>query len=175
MNPLAPLLDDYALLGTPEGLASAAELVERYPWFTLARVLELRGMRSAGMEASREYRQRWRNLDVRLFVHPFPQVLLPESRHAGHISSTLAAIDQFLANGPGRIVPTPGGSERENAEDLSVASSTVDPEVASETLAEIYLAQGEIERAVEIYSRLGLKYPEKSGYFADRIAAVLGR
>ena len=42
----------------------------------------------------------------------------------------------------------------------------------TETLAEIYLKQGLIEKAIGAYEVLSLKYPEKSGFFADRIRAI---
>ena len=51
-------------------------------------------------------------------------------------------------------------------------SGTWDKNLASEYLAEIYLKQGNKKRAIEIYEVLSLKYPEKSGFFADQIRAI---
>ena len=39
-------------------------------------------------------------------------------------------------------------------------------EVVSETLAELYVNQGFIDKAIEMYGKLSLKYPEKSTTFA---------
>ena len=39
----------------------------------------------------------------------------------------------------------------------------------SETLAEIYVKQGNRTKGIEIYKKLSLKYPEKSSYFAAQI------
>jgi hypothetical protein len=39
----------------------------------------------------------------------------------------------------------------------------------TQTLAEIYATQGYLEQAKEIYSKLILRYPEKSAYFATLI------
>ena len=47
-----------------------------------------------------------------------------------------------------------------------------DPDFCTETLAAIYLEQGYPQQASEIYSRLSLRYPEKSVYFAALIEKI---
>lgn len=42
-------------------------------------------------------------------------------------------------------------------------------DIVSETLARIYADQGNIDRAIRIYQKLSLLYPEKNGYFAALI------
>ena len=42
----------------------------------------------------------------------------------------------------------------------------------TETLARIYVEQKNYERAIQSYTILSLKYPEKSGLFADQIKAI---
>ena len=45
-------------------------------------------------------------------------------------------------------------------------------ELMTETLAKVYLEQKKYKKAIQAYKILSLKYPEKSGFFADRIKAA---
>lgn len=51
--------------------------------------------------------------------------------------------------------------------------SVYDPEIISETLAEIYLKQGKTDMSLNTYEKLFLKFPEKSSYFAARIEKII--
>jgi len=46
-------------------------------------------------------------------------------------------------------------------------------DVVSETLAKVYISQGDPNRAVRIYHKLSLLYPEKSAYFAALIEKIV--
>lgn len=75
-------------------------------------------------------------------------------------------IDTFIKNQP--------GISRQNANFFNAkevaASSIVDQDnIVSETLANIYIDQGHIEKGINIYQKLSLKFPEKSSYFAALI------
>lgn len=75
-------------------------------------------------------------------------------------------IDEFIKNQPSISRP-----KAEFYDPLNKAKeSIVDNEnIVSETLAGIYHDQGHLEKAIKIYQKLSLKYPEKSSYFAALI------
>lgn len=78
-------------------------------------------------------------------------------------------IDQFIEKAP-RI--TRSRSDFFNPVDYA-RNSTIDKEdIVSETLASIYHGQGNLEKALKIYEKLSLRYPEKSSYFAALIKKI---
>ena len=78
-------------------------------------------------------------------------------------------IDKFIAENPSISRP-----KQEFFNPISAAQeSIIDQEnIVSETLATIYENQGYFEKAISIYEKLKLKYPEKSIIFAGRINAL---
>jgi len=82
-------------------------------------------------------------------------------------SENFDLIEKFIQTNP-KIKPIKGDI------DLSITSDKikVNPDVMTETLAKVYLEQKKYDKAIKAYKILSLKYPEKSGFFADRIKAV---
>lgn len=77
-------------------------------------------------------------------------------------------IDQFIDSNP---VFTPNRIDLSaEHEDISEQSIKEPEELATETLALIYTSQKLFEKAIGVYEKLILKYPEKSTYFASRIS-----
>ncbi|TGE28414.1 hypothetical protein [Hymenobacter metallicola] len=78
-------------------------------------------------------------------------------------------INTFLRNQPRLRTPAVVPASAEEQADLSVRSTQVVPDLASESLAKIMVRQGKLHKAIEIYERLMVRQPEKKAYFADQI------
>lgn len=61
----------------------------------------------------------------------------------------------------------------ENVFEMAVNSITREDGLMSESLAEIYVKQGKLDKAVEMYRKLSLRNPQKNAYFADKIKEIL--
>ncbi|MDP6922690.1 MAG: hypothetical protein QGH06_06935, partial [Lutibacter sp.] len=81
---------------------------------------------------------------------------------------TVDLIEKFIAKKPRIQAPD---KHRIN-EDISKQSIAENDHLMTETLARVYLEQKKYDKAVNAYRILSLKYPEKSGFFADRIKAI---
>jgi hypothetical protein len=77
-------------------------------------------------------------------------------------------IDRFIENNP-KIVPTTRSTSKV---DMTGSIKLDKDELMTETLAKVYLEQKKYKKAIQAYKILSLKYPEKSGFFADRIKAA---
>jgi hypothetical protein len=79
-------------------------------------------------------------------------------------------IDKFIIANP-RIEPI---REKSNfgAEEVFTPFVEEGGGFVTETLAKIYLSQGYYSKAIDIYEKLSLKFPEKSSYFASQIEKV---
>ncbi len=77
-------------------------------------------------------------------------------------------IDTFIAQNP-KIIPKTNIPVPENIANAGVFDKN---ELMTETLARVYLEQKKYKHAIQAYKILSLKYPEKSGFFADRIKMV---
>jgi hypothetical protein len=77
-------------------------------------------------------------------------------------------INNFLVAQPQRI----GYPNANETETTTLIFNELAQDLVSETLADIYLAQGLLVKAKQVYTKLSLLYPEKKAYFAARFAAA---
>ncbi|WP_298416670.1 hypothetical protein [uncultured Kordia sp.] len=104
-------------------------------------------------------------------VEKEPKIVENESNSAAAESEKdkrFDLIDKFIATNP-KIKPKPTLEKTVNLAN----STTVDQSILmTETLAKVYLEQKKYKKAIKAYNILILKYPEKSGFFADQIRAI---
>jgi hypothetical protein len=79
-------------------------------------------------------------------------------------------IDKFIIANP-RIEPQRDKVFVSNV-DISKPFTEEGEGLVTETLAKIYVGQGYYSKAIDIYEKLSLKFPEKSSYFASQIEKV---
>jgi hypothetical protein len=79
-------------------------------------------------------------------------------------------IEKFIVTNP-RIEPLKGKVSGP-LEDISNPPEIEEGGFVTETLARIYIGQGYYSKAIDIYEKLSLKFPEKSSYFASQIEKV---
>jgi hypothetical protein len=77
-------------------------------------------------------------------------------------------IDKFIEQNP-KIIPSP---IKGAIEDMSSESIKEHESFFTDTLAKIYIKQGNYAKAIFAYEKLSLKYPEKSTYFAGQISEI---
>jgi tetratricopeptide (TPR) repeat protein len=78
-------------------------------------------------------------------------------------------IDRFIETNPGVIRPK---KEFFTPETAAKKSEHLPENLATETLAKVYLQQGNFQGAIRTYERLMLKFPEKNAYFANLIQQI---
>jgi len=84
------------------------------------------------------------------------------------LNEKMDLIDQFIRKPP-RFRPS---RKDHKTLDMSKISEAGDSSIITETLAQVYRQQKHYDKAIQAYEILRLKYPEKSGLFADRILEI---
>jgi hypothetical protein len=73
---------------------------------------------------------------------------------------------------PDTAVALPGDATTEHNVENLAAHSLDTADVVTESMAEVWLKQGNREKAADVYRKLSLHYPAKSAYFAAKIEAL---
>jgi hypothetical protein len=99
---------------------------------------------------------------------------IEDSEPAADVAATKLSsqdlIDRFIKSSP--TLERMTLPEIQPVKDLSETSAEEKGLFITETLAKIYINQGYYSRAINIYEKLSLQYPEKSAYFAGRIERI---
>ena len=91
----------------------------------------------------------------------------PTEKETKQAAKKFELIDKFLESNP-KIIP----SKETSSFNLVQNDDFKHHGFMTETLARIYVEQKNYDKAIQSYKILSLKYPEKSGFFADQIKAV---
>jgi len=102
----------------------------------------------------------------------------PEAKLSDEVKTTISfhiprktdeVIEKFIREEP---IIQPLQAEKLDLENKARKSSEDQHSLVTETLAKIYTEQGLYPKAIEVYEKLVLKYPEKNAYFAARITEL---
>lgn len=96
------------------------------------------------------------------------ETLENQKNNESKIEKKFELIDKFLTQNP-KITPSKEPIQLQN---LVKDEDPQNDGLMTETLARIYLEQKNYSKAIQSYKILSLKYPKKSGFFADQIKAV---
>jgi hypothetical protein len=99
-------------------------------------------------------------------ITPKTEDELPEVREENIPTEKQQILDRFIREEP-RIKPNK--NKFYNPVNMAKQSVQESDEFITETLARIYVKQGNLSKAIRAYQKLSLKFPEKSTYFAALI------
>ena len=189
-------LYDLAKSEPEKALKLVKEIIKEHPYFMTARILELDILKTTNQKgykhALRACALQTSQRDV-LFkhiknlakivkndkqqitvlnennVHSFLQWLeLIDDKTANRTPSKFDWIDDFLVQNA-KINPS---KKNYPNRDLSKQNSLLKNEIMTETLAHLYWRQKKYNEAKKAFKILSLKYPEKSGLFANQIKKI---
>lgn len=86
-------------------------------------------------------------------------------------NSNFDLIDKFIQKNP-KLKPSKSSITDDCEENLTPQIIHAPETLMTETLAKVYLQQNNYHKALQAYKILSLKYPEKSGFFADQIRLI---
>ena len=163
-----------------KSLPDIKELVQHYPYFQAARMLYIRNLKNTDdLSYQAELKKGAINVPDRVRLEQIMNKAASEKKEQSTV--TVVAddaniesvpqlkhhdlIDSFITANP-HIKPV---GEVSDVETVVLDNTNVTDSIFTESLAKIYIKQGQYDKAIRIFEKLNLKYPEKSSYFADQI------
>lgn len=137
----------------------------RYPWFTLSKVMLMAYYGETADTTRKLHQQVALNLLSNSYYSVFTGLQPQQQPSAVQSDNPFGIIDAFLSKEVGAITPAPA------AVSTDLAGEEDDDEMLL-AMADNFVKMGLKSQALEIYSKLNLKYPEKSVYFAPIIASL---
>ena len=108
------------------------------------------------------------NIDLLTNSSAVEDLLLDDIAQRKQLQNSI--IDSFLVKDPGLIRTTKSQLEAMGKqEDLSLNSAKLGKGIVTESYAKILTMQGRKDKAIEVYEKLILRFPEKKAYFATKI------
>lgn len=112
-----------------------------------------------------------------LHLNDLPKIVLAGGDYFGKNDfeevklDTAKPLDRFIAEKPSLLRSNTNSqyNETQSAEEIELGEKFDDSGFYTETLAKIYTEQCFYKRAIEVYAKLILLYPEKSTYFATLV------
>ncbi|MBQ6766775.1 MAG: hypothetical protein IJP50_07215 [Paludibacteraceae bacterium] len=161
-------------------LPAIKDLVQQYPYFQAARMLYIRNLKNTDdLSYHAELKKGAINVPDRVRLEQIMNKAASEKKEQSTV--TVVAddaniesvpqlkhhdlIDNFITANP-HIKPV---GEVSDVETVVLDNTNVTDSIFTESLAKIYIKQGQYDKAIRIFEKLNLKYPEKSSYFADQI------
>lgn len=161
-------------------LPAIKDLVQHYPYFQAARMLYIRNLKNTDdLSYHAELKKGAINVPDRVRLEQIMNKAASEKKEQSTV--TVVAddaniesvpqlkhhdlIDSFITANP-HIKPV---GEVSDVETVVLDNTNVTDSIFTESLAKIYIKQGQYDKAIRIFEKLNLKYPEKSSYFADQI------
>jgi len=103
---------------------------------------------------------------------------VPEEKPADHFGKQLKSFTEWLKTmkrlPQSEVIKTTDPSSERKVQQLADHSIT-EEEVVTETMAEVWIKQGNKEKAIETYNKLSLLNPGKSAYFASLVEQLKNR
>ncbi|MFA6924271.1 MAG: hypothetical protein WC223_08445 [Bacteroidales bacterium] len=156
-------------------LNELVSLVDEFPYCQITRMLYLKNLSLNNKEEEqKKIKLTSAYTTNRKKLHQYLTSVYSEATAKNQFSHEITdLIEEFIIKEP-KIAPFKKDSSDDKKLIIDLAESSIvdDEEIVTETLAKIHLRQGNFNKAIKIYEKLSLKFPEKITYFATQINSI---